>query len=102
VFVGSGGVDAAFDADLLQQIDEAEAARYDANRADDGRRVSVDFIARDGEKIAARGCDVLTEYVNALFFLGGQLPDAFEEQVRLNGRTARRIDDHRYARQLRC
>ena len=90
--VGAGRVNAPLDAELLDGLDEAEACRDDADGADDGRRVGIDFIAGDGQVVAARGRDVLAEDVDLLVLFLSELTDAAEDEARLDGRAAGGID----------
>ena len=86
------GMDAALDAELGDRLDEAEARRDDADRADDRTCIGIDFIAGAGEPIAARGRDILAEDEDRDLVLRGERADAGMDQRRLHRRAARRID----------
>src|SRR5215217_1355993 len=50
---GPGGMEAALDAEAVEQLVEAEPRRYDADRADERGRVGENLVAGAGEHIAA-------------------------------------------------
>src|SRR5262245_26322430 len=82
----AGSMDAPFDSEPVDQPVEAEAGRDDADGADNGGWVGVDFVASECEKVPAGGRDVLAEDVDTLLLLLGELADAAEDQVGLHGR----------------
>ena len=97
----AGRVDAALHPDLAHRVDEAEAGGDDADRADDRRRIDDDLVAGAGDHVAARRADVLDEDDDRLLLLLGERADALVDQVRLDRRAARRIDDERHRRARR-
>src|SRR5262245_34490251 len=100
-FVLADSMNAPFNSEPVDELVETEAGRDNADGANDGGGVGIDFIAGEGEEVAARGRDVLAEDVDPLLLLLGELPDAAEDQVGLHGRSPRRIDNHRHAGELR-
>ncbi len=89
----AGGIEAALDADALHQAGEAEAAGNNADRADDRTRVDDDLISCGGDHVAAGSREVLDRDNDPLVLLLGKIADAAEDQVRLGGGAAGRIDD---------
>ena len=79
----------------LDQAVEAETRRDDADRADDGGRVGEDLVARAGDHVAAGSRRVLDEDEDRQLLLLGERANAAEDQVRLRGRSAGRVDHHR-------
>ena len=88
----AGRVDAPFDAELADRLDEAEAAGHHADRSDNGVGVGEDFVAGAGQPVAARGRDVLDEHQHRDVLLVGEVADATVDQRRLDGGAAGRID----------
>jgi hypothetical protein len=86
-------MDATLDAELFDRLDEAEARHDDADRADDGGRISDDLVAGGGDEIAPRGGGVLDEDDDVLAVFIGMVADALGDEARLHRRAAGRIDD---------
>ena len=86
----------ALDAQLGDGIDEAEARRNDADRADDRAFIRIDLVARAGEPVAARRRHILAEHEDGEVLLRREFPDAGMDQGRLHRGTARRIDADRH------
>src|SRR5262245_37138977 len=97
----AGSVDAPFDAEALDEFVEAEARRNHTDRAHDRGGIGINFVARQGQEVAAGGGNILAKDVNALVLLGGKLANAAENEMRLHRRAARRIDDDGHTRQFR-
>ena len=57
-FFVASRVQAALDADLLDQLRKPEAAGDNADRADDRAVVGVNLVRRAGQPVAARGGDI--------------------------------------------
>ena len=64
VFVAPCGIDAPLDADLVDQLVQAEGRGDDADRADNRACIGIDLVAGDREQIASRRGDVLGEHID--------------------------------------
>ena len=89
------GVEPPLDADLLDQLVEAERAADHADRADDGGCIGDDLVGRAGDHVAAGRRDILDEGDHRHLLLVGERADAPVDQMRLRRRAARRIDRQR-------
>jgi hypothetical protein len=86
--VAARGIDAALDADLVDQLVQTEGGGDDADRADDRACIGVDLIAGDREQVASRRGDVLGKHIDLQILLLGERSDALVDQHRLHGRAA--------------
>ena len=77
---------------LAISLVEPERAADHADRADDRDGSADDLVGGAGEHVAARGRDILDERDDPALLLLRQFADAAEDQMRLHGRAARRID----------
>ena len=58
--------------------------------------IGDDLVGGAGDHVAARGRDILDEGDDLRLFSSRQIANAAEDQMRLRGRAARRIDDQRH------
>ena len=91
----AGGVEPPLDADLLDQLVEAERRADHADRADDRGGIGDDLVGRAGDHVAAGGGDVLDERQHRKLLLVGECADAAMDQMRLRRGASRRIDRQR-------
>src|SRR6476619_3334882 len=90
--VAAGSIDAALDADLVDQLVQTEGGGDDADRADDRACIGIDLVAGDREQVASRRGDVLGEHIDLQTLLLGKRADALVDQHRLHGGAAWRVD----------
>jgi hypothetical protein len=88
----TGGIEAPLDADLVDQLVQAEGRGHDSDRAYDRASIGIDLVTGDREQIAARRGDVLGEHIDLETLFFSKRADALVDQHRLHRRAARRID----------
>ena len=78
------GVDAALDADLVDQAGEAETGGNHADGAHHRGWIGEDLVTGAGYHVAARGRHILDKDKHLLVLFHGQIADAPVDQPRLN------------------